>query len=747
MEDDIPIVHFTVKGGMPFYKSEGDVKVLMRYISKTATIERHCTAKVQGDSSGSRDDYKKRNWTIKIYKDNSYEDKEKLTFKNWPAMSSFVLKAGWTMPGHLRNVGAAKVWGQIMRTRQDYNTLPEELRNSPNQGATDGFHVRVFINGMYWGIYDWIVKKDKLFGQDSENPAHSILNSEYNNQLSCAFATTEPVIDGNWSEELLDEMTPETKTSMENWIKFVAGASDAEFVANAENYFDVQSAIDVNIFDRILCVVDSLCKNQIVYKYDAKWFLGKWDLDAILGLPPLSGGSWYAYDTKYQAGYAAYPMIHTNNKLFERVETLFASRFKARYLELRKGPLSEANLVEVFGRLSDRLRSIEGLLAEENASTTGNGEFTAMPNVAEDTIYQIRDFVVKRCAYMDEEIENMTAGVSVPCTGISLSADTLTFTAQEAQTLIATVAPVGCTEPVVWESSNNEVATVSGGVVTAIDNGTATITARCGEYSDTCAVTVSGIAEQVYHTVTNNLTNCTNSNTASKVAAGASYSATITANTGYVVEELSVTHNGDAVATDNGAFTIGVVAGDITITATAFLAPKELKYTLSEPTVFDGTNYIDTEVALLDEDRDFTIAADFIPAETNPTYAALYRFGENRCGIDGGMWRVFCGPGYDYAVTLASIADAVSHGGVKFVLTHAADSGKATIHAIFNDGTEINAGQSVEVTMDKFVTTQTVYLGTNQGISYNNFFGTVNAFSVEDRIWSDEEIMSFIDGN
>ena len=504
-DDDIPKVYFTVKGGMPFTKAEGDVQVFMRYISKTATIERHCTAKVQGGSSADNQAYKKRNWTIKVYKDGTYEKKDKLSFKGWPAMNKFVLKAGWVIPGHLRNVGAAKIWGQIMRSRSDYDALPEELRNSPNQGATDGFHVRVFINGMYWGIYDWIVAKDQLFGQDNGNPAHSILNSEWNNQPTCAFSTTAPTVSGNWSEELLDDMTAETKISMENWIKFVAGSTNEEFVANAENYFDVQSVIDAICFDRIIMPVDNLCRNQIVFKYAEKWFMGKWDLDAILGLPPVAGQGWFPYNTAYQKGYVAYRDFGINNMLYDRTEKLFLERFKENYWRLRKGPLSEANLVEVFGRLSDRLRSIEGLLAEENASTTGNGQFTAMPNVKTDTIQQIREFVSKRCAFMDEEVENMSGESgeggetpdtpdtpeTVPCTGISLDKSTLTFTEEIPQALIVTVTPDGCTDSVVWSSDNENVAVVNGGLVTPMMDGSCNITATCGNYSENCAVTVA----------------------------------------------------------------------------------------------------------------------------------------------------------------------------------------------------------------------------------------------------------------
>ena len=500
VEDDIPCVYlYTGGAGMPFTKDEGERQVRMVYESRTQSEEYYLTAKVQGSSSASNPNYKKRNWTFKFYTDSTYEKKLKLVFKGWPAMNKFVLKAGWVIPGHLRNVGAAKVWGQIMRTRADFDSLPEELRKSPNLGATDGFHVRVFIDGQYWGIYDWIVAKDQLFGQDKDNPQHSILNSELNNQPTCAFATTTPTISGNWAEELLDNMTADTKTSMEDWIKFVAGATDEEFVANAENYFDVQSVIDAICFDRIMLTVDNMCRNQIVFKYDKKWYMGKWDLDAILGLPPVAGQAWYPYNTAYQEGYVAHKDYGIINMLYKRTEELFMERFKARYWELRNGPLSENNLNRTFGKLSDRLRSIEGLLAEENASTTGNGQFTGMPNVGQDTIQQIREFVVKRCAYMDFVVGNMI--LPIPCTGITLDKSMLAFTGAGTQALTATVTPENATDAVLWSSDNTGVASVSNvGVVTAVSNGTAIITATCGAYSAICSVSVDGIgaAEPVY---------------------------------------------------------------------------------------------------------------------------------------------------------------------------------------------------------------------------------------------------------
>jgi hypothetical protein len=81
----------------------------------------------------------------------------------------------------------------------------------------------------------------------------------------------------------------------------------------------------------------------------------------------------------------------------------------------------------------------------------------------------------------------------IPCESVTLSKTELTFTEAGRVTITATVTPVDTTDVVVWSSNAPGIASVSGGVVTAIANGTATITATCGSKTATCAVTVSGI--------------------------------------------------------------------------------------------------------------------------------------------------------------------------------------------------------------------------------------------------------------
>lgn len=84
---------------------------------------------------------------------------------------------------------------------------------------------------------------------------------------------------------------------------------------------------------------------------------------------------------------------------------------------------------------------------------------------------------------------------NVPCTSIQLNSDTLTFTESGSQTLTCTVIPENTTDTIIWSSDNESVATVSDGIVTAVGNGSCTITVTCGNYSDTCLIEVSGIVE------------------------------------------------------------------------------------------------------------------------------------------------------------------------------------------------------------------------------------------------------------
>ena len=85
-----------------------------------------------------------------------------------------------------------------------------------------------------------------------------------------------------------------------------------------------------------------------------------------------------------------------------------------------------------------------------------------------------------------------TVTVSVDVESVSLDITTLSLSVGESATLTATVKPDNASDKnVVWTSSDNSVATVSNGRVTAVKAGTATVKATCGGKTAECVVTVT----------------------------------------------------------------------------------------------------------------------------------------------------------------------------------------------------------------------------------------------------------------
>ena len=82
-------------------------------------------------------------------------------------------------------------------------------------------------------------------------------------------------------------------------------------------------------------------------------------------------------------------------------------------------------------------------------------------------------------------------------TGITLDKTTATVEEGAKVTLTATVTPDTATDKTVtWSTSNEAIATVSGGVVTGVKAGEVTITAKAGDKSATCTVTVTAAATE-----------------------------------------------------------------------------------------------------------------------------------------------------------------------------------------------------------------------------------------------------------
>lgn len=400
--NDIPIVGIYVDGNPPTTKEDGAVPATMFYKSKTKSFTNYITMAIQGSSSQW---YPKKNYTVKLFKDSGLTKKDKHEFRDWKSANKFVLKANWIDHSHARNIVNARLWDQIVRSRSDFNSLPKQLRNA--RLAVDGFPVKVYLNGVYQGLYTWNLPKSVLYDLDDAIPENTLLecdSSHTEDKLSSLFRADNDE-GGNWGDETHDEKPAIITTAWNNVLAFVNSSTDANFTANFQNYFDKQSVIDEQIFIHLACIVDNLGKNQFYFTYDAtKWYGGMYDMDGTWGCPPFppSRSTWYEYNTVFQSGYTICNNGGQTNKLHERVTNLFASDIQTRYEALRATVLSEDNILAEFDKFMSVIPPY--LYAEDYAETTAGGAYINIPLKDTNNILQIREFVNARCAYVDSVI-------------------------------------------------------------------------------------------------------------------------------------------------------------------------------------------------------------------------------------------------------------------------------------------------------------------------------------------------------
>lgn len=555
---DMPRIYFS-EGTLPTTKTATTLR--FDYYSKTEEYHGWAEIKCQGNSSMG---YNKKNFTIKLYKDKEKTQKLKIDFKGWGKQSKFVLKANWIDITHARNIVSARIWADIVKARSDYNTLPELLKTSPNQGAIDGFPITVYGNGYYQGRYTLNIPKDKwMSNMDDTLDTHCILCGE-NYDSGCFRAL--PSINGtDWTDELHDTVPVTIKTSWTNVIKFVMNSSDTEFKANLQNYFNVESLIDYLLYGIMSTGLDAFGKNQIYFTYNGlNWIASMYDMDSTWGLH--WNGSQILSNTYSREQFEDYK--NTSNKgnlLYVRLQKLFINEIKTRYVELRQRIFTYPYLVNKFEEFCQICPN--DIVKEDYAETTANGAYTGIPSITTNNIQQLRSNIKARLDYVDGYIDSLAE--AKPCTAISLNKATLSITTADTQTLTPTVTPVDTTDSIIWSVSPSGICTVENGVVTPIKNGECIITVVCGSHTATCTVTITGINTQ--YTITNNLSNCTSSNSSTTIEENSSYIATITASDGYKLSNVTVTMGGtdiSSTAVSNGVITINSVTGDLVITAT-----------------------------------------------------------------------------------------------------------------------------------------------------------------------------------
>ena len=338
-ELDMPKVFFY---GNALPTTKENVNLTMDYISNTAKFSSFVKLKCQGSSSMS---YAKKNFTVAMYSDEARVTKLKKDFKGWGGQSKFCLKANYVDTTHTRNLSGARIAYDMVASRPD-SPFKQQLLQCPRNGAVDGFPIKLYFNGEFYGIYTWNIPKDAwMFNMNEDNPNHCVLCAEVNNngnelmRNACQFRK---LWNGNadWSVEV-GTASANIKASFDRCINFVMTATDEEFKANIGEYFDLYSLLDYYCFSYLTCHLDGLAKNVLMATYDGIiWGACLYDMDSIYGVS-FNGQNYVA--TNYQC---PEQYQETNSLLWQRIESCFSTELYTRYLELRQGALSLSNIVK-----------------------------------------------------------------------------------------------------------------------------------------------------------------------------------------------------------------------------------------------------------------------------------------------------------------------------------------------------------------------------------------------------------------
>ena len=356
-----------------------DTKVKLNYIYNER--KGTCTLKWQGASSIR---YPKKNYTITF--DSPFEAKN-----GWGSQKKYCLKANYIDFSHARNVVSAKLWGQMVKSRDTKN---EKLYNLPNGGAIDGFPIMLVINDIYQGLYSFNIPKDKwMFGMGTGEKECIVCAEEHSNATLFAETITQlgPQFELEYSKD--ENNTQWVIDSLNTLITTILNNDNANYKEEVGKYMDIDSAIDYYIYTCLISHTDGRAKNFLLHTFDGvKWGFTAYDMDTVFG-NHFDGTAYYKADVSPTFSY------YVVSKIMNLIYKYDKERLKARYNKIRQTVFSEDNVSYMF---YNYLVNIPKALFDEEVKI-----WNSLPGTQTNNINQILNNFRLRCELLDNEIKNL----------------------------------------------------------------------------------------------------------------------------------------------------------------------------------------------------------------------------------------------------------------------------------------------------------------------------------------------------
>lgn len=383
----VPIVRFT--GSMSGISGTNRVTVNVKYDSADKSFEAKGSVKIQGATSTA---YEKKNYSLKFRTDDG--EKLKVTvLDEWGDHSKYCLKANYIDYSQLRNVVSAKLYGELVKTR-DKDDVASTLTNG---GAIDGFPVALYINGSFNGLYTFNTPKDEyVLGLTNEDQKQALLMAKDPNDVTMLVSHVEGTFEDN-SIEVVYSSTEENPAVSEDWIiesfndmiEFINNNDGAAFRNGISEYIDVDRAIDYMLFTYAISGSDNAAKNILWATYDGKvWVTSPYDLDSTWGL------GWNG-ESFFEPGHIV-PAKRMYNVLWKKLEENYSAEIAERWHELRDGVLSFENVEKLF-------RDFDALIPQKLRDAE-RSRWPSVPNNDIDYMEQITSFAKDNFEIIDNII-------------------------------------------------------------------------------------------------------------------------------------------------------------------------------------------------------------------------------------------------------------------------------------------------------------------------------------------------------
>ena len=312
--------------------------------------------KVQGASSAY---LAKKNYTLHL-------DRKIELIPGYGKQNKYVIKADMTDFSHVRNVGCAKLWGEVRKTRikaddaikvNDTDYLVDNASNhitgeadpqlsiGGNYGAVDGFPIALYINDKYWGLYTFNVPKDDWMAKMPKKQGCAIVSTAWmsftehtkldDTDMGLEYCGTK---DSTWVTDAVNRLIDTVKASYN---------TKDDFTNAVTPYLDLDSAIDYYVYSVAIGNVDGVVRNFNLQTWDGKkWYFAAYDLDMVFGRTPdlLDYLSPEYNGSNIRRGGITFENLSGGNRIFHQLWKFYKADIIARYKELVQSVLSASNV-------------------------------------------------------------------------------------------------------------------------------------------------------------------------------------------------------------------------------------------------------------------------------------------------------------------------------------------------------------------------------------------------------------------